>query len=293
MHVAIATFTAMPPEFADDEQVVAALDRRGVAAERIPWDDPETDWQAFDAVVLRSPWDYARRRDEFVAWAAAVGPRLHNSPEVVRWNSDKRYLRDLAEAGIPVMETTYVGPGDPLPELRDEVVVKPNVSAGGRDTGRFSSGAHDEAEALIDLIRASGRTAMVQPFEESVESAGETAIVCLNGEPSHALRKRAILRPDEVAPVRDDGVGAAEVMYDPALVTADRASEAELDLAQRIVAHVSERFAYTPLYARVDMLARDGSEPVLLELEAIEPNLYLDQVAGGADRVAAAITARI
>ena len=125
-----------------------------------------------------------------------------------------------------------------------------------------------------------------------MDSAGETAIVCLDGEPSHVLRKAAVLRPDEVAPVRDDAVGAAEVMYDPELVVAGEATEAEFDLAREVIDHVSSRFEYVPLYARVDMVAGADGSPVLMELEAVEPNLYLHQAPGSAERVAAAIAAR-
>lgn len=292
MRIAIASVAAVPPEFSDDQRLAAALDARGIDVARIPWDDPETDWHAFDAVVIRSTWDYAQRRDEFLRWAEAVGDRLHNAPAVIRWNSDKRYLGELAEAGFPVVATTYIEPDQAPPELAGEVVVKPSLSAGGRDTGRFSETTHDRALELIRAIQRSGRTVMVQPYQPAVDSVGETAVVCLDGEPSHFLRKRAVLRPDEVAPVRDDAIGAAEAMYDPELVTAGDADEDQVELAVAIVAHVAERFGYLPLYARVDMIpGRDG--PTLLELEAIEPNLYLDQQPGSAERVAAAIAARV
>ena len=218
MRVAIATFAAMPPEFTDDERVADALVDLGAEVAHLPWDDAGADWPAYDAVVIRSTWDYAFRRDEFVAWAESVGARLHNSPAVVRWNSDKRYLAGLAEAGIPVVETAFVGNGDPPSAVAGEVVVKPTVSGGARDTGRFAAGRHPEALALIERIHASGKIAMVQPYVKSVDTVGETAIVCLDGEPSHVLRKRAVLRPDEVAPLRDDALRAAEVMYDPELV---------------------------------------------------------------------------
>src|SRR5512134_2661733 len=112
MRVAIATFSAMPPEFDDDERLAAALVALGVEVARIPWDDPGTDWHRFDTVVIRSTWDYATRHDEFVAWAESIGPRLHNAPDLVRWNSDKHYLGDLAAAGIPVVDTAFVAPGE-------------------------------------------------------------------------------------------------------------------------------------------------------------------------------------
>jgi glutathione synthase/RimK-type ligase-like ATP-grasp enzyme len=292
VRVAIASFTGMPPEFTDDELLADALRERGAETRIEPWDSPAVDWGAFDAVVIRSTWDYAWRRDEYLAWAERVGERLHNSPAIVRWNSDKRYLGSLGELGTAVVPTTYVGPNDPIPELDGEVVVKPNVSAGGRDTGRFGPATHAVARRLIASIQAGGRTAMVQPYQAAVDEVGETAVLVIDGDPVHALHKRAVLRPDEIAPTRDDGVGAAEVMYEPDLVTAKQASPEEIEHARRIVEMVGERFRYVPLYARVDTIPGPGGGPVLIELEAIEPNFYLDQVPGTATKVADAIIAR-
>ena len=291
--VAIASFAAMPPQFTDDRRIIDALASCGIEAAAIPWDDPDTDWDGFDAVVIRSTWDYAQRRDEFVAWAERVGTRLHNAPELVRWNADKRYLGDLADAGLRVVETRYVEPGDAVPDLEGEVVVKPNVSAGGRDTGRFGPATHDHARTLIAEIQASGRAAMVQRYQPAVDTTGETAVLCIDGEPAHALRKLAVLRPDEVAPTRDDAIGAAEVMYDPGLVTPAEATDDELAYARALVASVARRFDYVPLYARVDMVPGDDGQPTLMELEAIEPNFYLDQVPATTEVVADAIVRRL
>lgn len=291
MRIAIASMASRPREFPDDERLVALLRARGADASIHAWDDEHVAWPSFDTVVIRSTWDYSRRREEFLAWADAVGDRLHNPPSLVRWNSDKRYLRDLAEAGVRVVETTYVRPGDPAPAIEADSVIKPTVSAGARDTGRFGPAQADQAHALIVAIGASGRTAMVQPYLSSVDIVGEVAIVFIDGKPSHTLRKRAVLRPGEVAPVRDDAVGAAEAMYDPDLVRADTATEAELESAKAVVAQVRRRFGATPLYARVDQL-HDDKGPVLLELEAVEPDLYLDQAPHCAQRLAAAIIGR-
>lgn len=293
MRIAIATFAARPPEFDDDERLGAALAKRGAEVEHVPWEDGEADWDRYDAVVIRSTWDYAFRHDDFVAWADRVGERLHNSPAVVRWNSDKRYLGDLADAGFAVVETAYVGPGDPLPDLDGEIVVKPSISGGARDTGRFSPATHEAARELIGAIQAQGKVAMVQPYVESVDTAGETAIVCFDGEPAYALRKGAVLAPDEVAPLRDDELAAAEAMYDPELVLPDTATDAELGVARRILSHVAERFDYMPLYARVDLIQGEGGEPTLIELEAIEPNFYLNQVEGAAALAADAFMRRL
>ena len=292
MRIAIASIAELPPEFRDDQRLALALERRGVGVETHAWDDEAVDWPAYDLVVIRSTWDYTSRRDEFVAWSATVGERLENAPEVIRWNSDKGYLADLEATGLPVVETRYLGPGDPLPAIEAEIVIKPTVSGGARDTGRFGPDSAPTAIELVDRIHAAGRTAMVQPFLDSVDSSGETALVMIAGEASHALRKRAVLRADEIAPTRSDGVGAAEAMYDPDLVVVGGATRAELELADQVLAEVGRRFGSAPLYARVDMLAGPDRSPVLLELEAVEPHLYLDQVRGAADRFAGAIIAR-
>jgi len=278
----------MPPGFDDDALLEGELARRGAEAERVPW-DADTDWDAFDAVVIRTTWDYARRRDEFLRWADRIDGRLHNGPDLVRWNSDKRYLADLERAGVPVVETAFLEPETPMPVLSGEVVVKPNVSAGGRDTGRFGPAHSEEAAELVRRIHASGRIAMVQPYQASVDAEGETAVVFIGGEPSHALLKNAVLRPDEVAPVREDWVGAAEAMYDPELVVAGAAADDELELARRVVAHLAARFGHRPLYARVDLVRDPEDRARVLELEAIEPNLYFDEAPGAVHRLAEAI----
>jgi len=221
-----------------------------------------------------------------------VGERLHNRAALVRWNVDKHYLGDLAAAGIPVVETKYVEPGDPLPELRGEVVVKPAVSAGGRDTGRFGPAAHQAAHDLLHALAAQGRTAMVQPYASAIDTSGETGIVLVDGRLSHVLRKDAVLAADEIAPTRDDALGAAEVMYGPDLVKPGRASDGELAVAAKVVGEIERRFGEVPLYARADLVRGPDGAPLLLELEAVEPSLYHDQAPGSAAVFADAIVRR-
>lgn len=293
MKVAIAGFRGNPPDFRDDDLLLARLRERGAEAITAPWDDAGVDWDSFDLVVARTVWDYSLRYEEFVDWLAGVRAPVENDPRVLLWNSDKRYVSDLADAGVPVVPTRFVAPGEPPPPLEGEVVVKPTISAGGRNTGRFGPRSAAAAVALIERIGSLGKIAMVQPYLERVEGAGETAVAMVDGEVSHVLRKGPILAPDEVAPVRTgDELGVAEVMYDPDLVVAAEAAADELELAAEVIDAVRERFGATPLYARVDMLRDGDGEPVLLELEAVEPNFYFDQAPGADARLADAILDR-
>lgn len=283
MKVAFATCSAMPDGWVDDHPVAALL-----GAEYQVWNDESVDWHAYDRVVLRSTWDYSWQVDEFLAWCEEVGPeRLRNQPELVAFNADKRYLAEIAAPSVP---TTFIAPGDPVPHATNgEIVVKPNFSAGARDTGRFSS--LRAALPLIEQIRASGRVALVQPYVPTVDSHGETSLVFFGGELSHALRKRAILRDEGIAPVAEDSeLRVAAAMLEPDLVGPGTASAAQQALATAVIAELSARFG-TPLYARVDMVDGADGRPRVMELELIEPNLYLGTSPGAAERLAAAVFA--
>jgi glutathione synthase/RimK-type ligase-like ATP-grasp enzyme len=281
MKVAFATCRDLPDGWDDDRRAA-----RLTGAEFVAWDDPAVDWSAYDRVVVRSVWDYSRRLDEFLAWCEAVGPeRLCNVPELIAFDADKRYLGELRARTAP---TAFVGPGDPLPALRGEVVVKPNVSAGARDTGRFGPARHAEATVLIERIRASGRVAIVQAYLADVDHGGETALVFIAGELSHVLRKRAVLRGEGEAPLADGPLAPAAAMLEDDLVVAGEADPAQVAFAADVVAEVTERFG-TPLYVRVDVAHDDEGLPVLMELEAIEPCLYFDLVPGTAERFARAV----
>ena len=169
MRVAFVTCSALPDGWHDDHAAARLLD-----ASFRSWDDPSVDWVAFDRVVIRSAWDYTARAGEFVAWCDAVGAqRLRNVPSLVAFNADKRYL---AELEVPSVPAVFVEPGDVPPPLAVEVVVKPNISAGARDTGRFGPATHGAARALITRIQASGRVALVQPYLASVDERDETAL---------------------------------------------------------------------------------------------------------------------
>ncbi len=289
MRVAIATCAFLAEGHPDEHLLAAELEGRGARCEFRVWSDEGVDWDSYDRVVVRSTWDYTQRLDEYLAWADRVGEGLENPAELLRWNSDKGYLVEFGDAGIPVVPTGLVRPGEPLPELEGEVVVKPAISAGARDTGRFGPATHAEARALVERIASRGDTAMVQPYLAGVDAVGETAIVFFRGSESHCLHKRAVLAPDEEAPLADGEIAAAEIMFDETLVTPGTATDAHRELATLVLSWVTERFGAPPLYARVDMLPGADGEPVLGELEAVEPRLYLDAAPGAPARLAEAI----
>jgi len=278
--VALVTCSELPDLDDDDRLIAPALAALGVDAVPAVWSDPAVDWTAFDLVVLRNPWDYTDRPEAFLAWARAV-PRLANPVEVVAWNTDKRYLGELAGAGLPVVETAFVAPGEAVPAFDREVVAKPTVSAGSRDTERFLPADREALLAHVAHIHASGRTAMLQPYLDRVDEAGETALLHLAGTYSHAIRKGPLLTADRAM------VGELYVEED---ISPREPSAAEREAAAAIMAHVRARFGDL-LYARVDLLAGDDGAPVLLELELTEPSLFLGTAAGAPERFAAAIAA--
>jgi hypothetical protein len=272
----------------DEPLLLAALADAGVTAAVADWADASVDWAAVDAVVVRSTWDYAPRRDEFLDWAHAVEKvtRLFNPADVLAWNTDKRYLAGLADAGVPVVPTAWAASRDELPaalDRWDDVVVKPTVSAGARDTARFRPGERDAAGGLAGRILASGRSVMVQPYLARLDADGETGLVYLDGAFSHAFRKGALLAGAALGP----GLYAEEEI-EPRVPTA-----AQRAVADAVLAATADRTGGAPLYARVDLVPGPDDAPVLIELELTEPSLFLATDDGAAARVAAVIAARV
>lgn len=244
-----------------------ALREAGLAVACVRWDDPAVHWAGYDLAVVRSCWDHAWRRAEFLAWADAV-PRLRNDPAALRWNTDKTHLRDLGRACLPVVPTVW----DPttaadLPDA-GEWVVKPSVSAGSRDTARWSD-AGDVLAHATDLA-AAGRTAMVQPYLDSVDDAGETALLFLGGRFSHAVRKGPLLGRGEG--VRQDRDSRGDLRAVPATPEQRAVAQAVVDAVPSLVPGTAPL-----LYARVDLVADAEGRPVVPELELAEPSLSLPQ----------------
>ncbi|MEU3981616.1 hypothetical protein AB0F77_16190 [Streptomyces sp. NPDC026672] len=283
--VALATYDpgTEPHRDRDLPVLVRALTDAGAGATVVAWDDTAADWSAFDLVVIRSTWDYSWRAAEFVAWAerVAAATRLANPAPVVRWNTDKRYLGDLAAAGVPVVPTRYLAPGgtDGLPADR-EFVIKPTFGAGARFAARYTPGEHERAVRHLARMHEEGLTAMVQPYMAGIDAGGERALQFYGGRLLHASRKRAVLAPGTAY----DAVKVPHPDLEPWTAT-----PAELAVAERALAAVPG--APELLYARVDLVDGDDGGPRVMELELVEPNLFLFLHPGSPAAVAEAMLA--
>lgn len=266
--VAFVTTTPAPVEFDTDRPLLDhAAERLGLDTRWVSWRDPDVDWSRFDAVLIRSTWDYHEARDEFVRWADRVDTmsRLHNPAAVVAWNSHKGYLSDLDGWGVPTVPTAVVRPSasETVASIaRDRqwsrVVIKPAVGSGALGASRWDADDPASDGALVDLLAVGD--VLVQPYLAEIEG-GETSVVVLAGQVTHAVTK--------VPAAGDFRVqlhhGGQERRVEP---TGD-----EIELAKRAVAIVGREISRVS-YARVDCVTVDG-EPRLMELEVLEPSLFL------------------
>ncbi|KOV32650.1 hypothetical protein ADK60_13450 [Streptomyces sp. XY431] len=282
----IALVMARPrPEINADHDMpllLRALSEAGADAISAEWDDPGVDWSEFDLAVIRSTWDYTWRKPEFLDWVdrCSRATRLANPPEVVRWSSDKSYLGTLAAAGVPVVRTRYLAPGDPA-DLPDdhEYVLKPVIGAGARYAARYRPEQHDEARDQVARMHAEGLTAILQPYMSGIDTTGERALVFVRGRFLHAIRKNAVLSPD----VPFDQRKVAHPGLQPWSPT-----PADLAVAERALATVPG--SADLLYARVDLVDNADGTPLVMELELVEPNLFLAAHPDSMSTVVQAIT---
>jgi O-ureido-D-serine cyclo-ligase len=292
---ALGLDTDMPP-------LLEALRAAGARPETPYWDDSAVDWSVFDAAVLRSTWDYVDRIDEFLAWCDRCHrlTQLVNPPAVLRWNTDKHYLRDLARTGVPVVPTRFVPPGaDAAAELGlflamsphsvtvgracgfDDFVVKPAIGAGSRDAARYRRSDTAAGVGHLGRLLEAGRAAMLQPYLGRVDERGETAVLYLGREFSHSIRKGPLLRA---------GADLVEGLFAPEDISSRIADEAELAVAA--AAYGALPFEAPP-YARIDLLHDEQGDPVVLELELTEPSLFLTHAPGSAATFARWIVANL
>jgi len=295
VRVALATCANLPRPDADLPILAEEFRRHGVAAETAVWNDPAIAWHGFDAVVVRSTWDYVGNLGAFERWIDDVDrvTTLVNSAPTLRWNLHKRYLLELAALGVDIIPTTLVPCGASVDwravfgrherhEGRDggfnrepnrDLVLKPAVSAGSFATVRVAAGDADAAER--HRRAHPGCDFLVQPLLRSVVDHGETNLVCFGGRPSHAVHKGARWSGDAE---QSRGVVAP--------------TEAELALAAKAFAALESIGLGTPEYARVDCAAAADGRPLLMELELLEPSLFLDRLPPAAASLVRLVCAR-
>ena len=282
--VAWVTYKTLNDSAPDDRLAAEAVRRRGVRVDAVVWDDPAVDWSAYDAMVIRSCWDYQYSPEKFVQWLDALeasGVRVFNSLPVVRWNHDKKYLRDLEARGVEIAPTHWCVRGT-APSIEEvmashgwkKAVVKPTISGTAMSTWVVSpdDGVNHDVELAALLAK---RDMMIQEFVPEILD-GEWSLAFFGGEFSHAVVKRA-------------KAGDFRVQNEHGGSWAQETASAELvEAARRVLGCVEEAL----LYARVDGVVRDGTF-VLMELELIEPMLYIGANEGAAEMFATALMERM
>lgn len=278
MQLALATCAELPEWEKDDAPLHAVLRQLGHDVHLPVWDDPAVDWAAFDGVLIRTTWDYTDKHEDFVAWAQAVQgvTSLHNPADIVAWNTDKRYLKDLASQRVPTVPTVWTTPRTNLAEVLESqgwqrAFLKPTIGACGRNTLRFSK---DDVRSARILTRSG--TWLLQPYLSSVETEGEVSAIYIDGKLSHGVRKTP--KPGDYR-VQDDW-GASDAPH--TLRWEERA------ICERVLACFDE----APLYCRIDMLKDKGHFRVV-ELEAVEPSLFFRHAPHAARRLADAWISRL
>lgn len=286
---AIALVTATAARVLDEDlsPLDAALRGAGADVHVVDWDDTGVDWSLFRLALLRSPWDYAPRLPEFLRWAEQISglTTLLNPLPLVRWNTDKHYLADLARRGVPTVPGEFIEPGEHASEALSkflarhdaaEFVVKPAVGAGSRDAQRHARLEHAPAVAHVERLLEARRSVLLQPYLDRVDDDGETALIYFAGQFSHAIRKGPLLRK----------AAGPEALFAAEHITPREPQADEL----RVGAQALDAMPFaTPLYARVDLIRDATAAPCVLELELTEPSLFFAHAPGSAKRFASAI----
>lgn len=297
--VTLVTSREFPNLEHDEAGLPDALADRGMDPQIVFWDDPGVDWEAANVCVVRSVRDYAKRREEFTAWAHAV-PKLLNPADIIEWATDKHYMRDLAALGMPVVPTTWLEPEQKLskhqvhtrfPALGD-FVVKPAVSSGGREMGRYT--ANSGASRMRAILRAMSllkdeRAVMVQRYLKQVDTYGEISLVYFNGILSHAVQKSAMLQPAE----ETDQTLQIEVVesHDPTPQEWEWGEQARRAIHQHI--HNRVNHDQLLLYCRVDIVQDGEGGCYIMEISPVDANLFLEDTPGALERFAEAIASRV
>jgi glutathione synthase/RimK-type ligase-like ATP-grasp enzyme len=272
-----------------------ALCNAGIETSILAWDDSTVSWSRFDIALLRSPWDYAERLQEFLQWAEVVSKktRLLNPLPVIQKNTDKHYLGELQQRGIAIVPSQFVEPGENATQAltnffkrfadAKEFVVKPSVGAGSRDAQRYGREEDRAAITHIERLLKGNRSVLLQPYLDAVDEAGETALIYFNGVYSHAIRK---------GPLLQRASGPTHELFAAETITPREPSKEERVLADRVVSELPKLFKLTHAlpYARIDLLRDQQGQPCLLELELTEPSLFFNYNDQAAARFAQVLT---
>jgi glutathione synthase/RimK-type ligase-like ATP-grasp enzyme len=288
LHGPLLAFTASEEFAALDDgwpYLRDALTSLGLVPTVAFWDDPDEQWDRYDLVVPIFSWGYVTRRAQFLSWSdqVAASSRLVNPAAVLRWNTDKTYLADLAEDGITIVPTVWVHRGSSWHPPADDYVIKPSVGSGGRDAARYRTQSVEVADGHVHRLHDEGYTVMVQPYQPTVDAAGETSIVFFGGSYSHALNKAALLRAD---------VGVTDRLWEQMVITPVEPRNDQRTAAESVMRAVDHRFG--PIgYGRVDLIDGEDGTPLVLELELVEPALFLDHAPDAALRFAVHLQSQV
>ncbi|MDO5061501.1 MAG: glutathione synthetase [Actinomycetaceae bacterium] len=296
--VTLVTSKEMPNLYSDEAGLLDALRERDCDPQIKCWDDPEVDWKEAGLVVVRSVSDYASRREEFLAWARSV-PRILNHPDVLEWNTDKHYLQVLEKYGLPIIPTTWIEASDNLskhrvhsrfPALQD-FVIKPAVSSGLRDIGRYSAIQPKSRQAAVlhvmDML-SQGRSVMLQRYREEIDAHGEISLVFFNGLVSHAVEKKAMLHPAEVT-----DAAMHETLSVAREATAEEWAWGE-QIRRAVHAYVKDRLGRDEqfLFNRVDVVPDGKGSFMVMEVSLVDAQLYLNSSPEALRNFADAISVR-
>ena len=278
MNIALVSCDNLPGWEVDDNPLIHALENKGAIVHRPSWTS-DIDWNQFAISVIRTTWDYHSRKNEFVHWSKTV-PRLFNNPEILEWNTHKSYLRELEQQGTTIAPTVWIAKNKTI-DIEQELdrfgtslgFIKPQVGACASDTLRFSNKSIDEAQEF--LYRNTHQDMMLQPYLQSVETAGELTAVFIDGAYTHGVQKIPVKGDYRV----QDDFGASDMPYE--------FTQEEIETMQKTLGDVLRHKEL--LYARFDYLRDNDGNLVLNELELVEPSLFFRHCPDSAERLAEAI----
>jgi glutathione synthase/RimK-type ligase-like ATP-grasp enzyme len=275
----IAIVTCEGADDPDNPTLFSALAAVGLDATLVNWDDPSVHWDSFELVVVRSTWDYPSRRDDFLAWTRTVA-NLVNPADVIEYSSDKHYLSDLESRGLRIIPSHFCDVGEEPVFFDVDFVVKPCVGAGSLLVERYRPEETPRAREHVEALHHAGRDVLIQPYINSIDTLGERAIIFVDGSYSHAMSKGAMLNVP--ASERD-------FLYRRQQMSAAAGEHDAVECANQVLSTLG----YSDLlYARVDLVATIQGW-LVMELEMVEPALFLTFNESAGDVLAAGIVRRL